>query len=302
MKICLKCEHIFSSTGWICPSCGHETIRLNGIEAHAAECASNGRGFKSEYFAELARLEAANFWFRARNELILWALRTYKPNAHTFLEVGCGTGFVLSGIANAYPEIALSGSEIFLAGLSHAAKRVPSAHLMQMDARHVPFVDEFDAIGAFDVLEHIEEDEAVLAQLHRAMKPGGVLLLTVPQHPRLWSASDEYACHVRRYTRLEIEAKIVASGFELLRSSSFVTSLLPAMILSRGLQKLKTEAFNPAGELKINAALNQIFYSLMMLEFAGIRLGMNYPVGGSRLIVARRQESTQSSHAPIFLL
>lgn len=289
MKVCLQCENIFSSVDWTCPSCGHQPERLNSIEAHAPEFAHGGGGFKAEYFSELSRLEAENFWFRARNELILWALRTYKPDARTFLEVGCGTGFVLSGVARACPEVALSGSEIFLAGLSHAAKRVPSAHFMQMDARRVPFAEEFDAIGAFDVLEHIEEDEIVLTQLHRAIKPGGVLLLTVPQHPWLWSASDEYACHVRRYTRAEIEQKVLTAGFKLLRSSSFVTSLLPAMMLSRFLGKKKRKDFDPAGELKINRTLNKSFYSLMILELAGLRTGINYPVGGSRLVVAERK-------------
>lgn len=292
MKVCLKCQTVFSSHGWTCPSCGYQPIRLNGIEAHAPEFSSGGGGFKSEYFSGLARLEAAHFWFRARNELIFWALRKYKPEAENFLEVGCGTGYVQAGIANAYPEVALSGSEIFSEGLSHAAERVPSAHFMQMDARSVPFMNEFDAIGAFDVLEHIEEDGTVLGQLHRSMVPGGVLFLTVPQHPWLWSAADEYACHVRRYSRGEIEAKVIESGFEILRSTSFVTSLLPAMMLSRALQKRKTEAFDPASELEINASLNQVFYSLMMLELAGIRLGMNYPVGGSRLIVARKHRMT----------
>jgi SAM-dependent methyltransferase len=288
MKLCLHCKYIFSADGWTCPSCGHQPERLNGIEAHTPEFANGGGGFKPEYFSELSRLEAENFWFRARNELIIWALRTYKPDASTFLEVGCGTGFVLSGIARACPKLALSGSEIFLAGLSHAAERVPSAHFMQMDARRVPFVDEFDAIGAFDVLEHIEEDETVLAQLHCAIKPGGVLLLTVPQHPWLWSASDEYACHVRRYKRAEIEQKVLTAGFEILRSTSFVTSLLPAMMLSRVLQKRKTKDFDPASELKINAVLNKVFYGLLMLDIVGIKIGLSYPLGGSRLIVARK--------------
>jgi SAM-dependent methyltransferase len=289
MKLCLHCKNIFSFNEWTCPSCGHQPERLNGIQAHAPEFANGGGGFKPEYFSELSRLEAENFWFRARNELILWALRSYKPGASTFLEVGCGTGFVLSGIARAFPKLALSGSEIFLAGLSHAAERVPSAQFMQMDARRVPFVEEFDAIGAFDVLEHIKEDETVLAQLHSAIKPGGVLLLTVPQHPWLWSASDEYACHVRRYKRSEIEQKVLTAGFEILRSSSFVTSLLPAMMLSRVLQKRKTKDFDPAGELKINVFLNDLFYASMMLEIAGIGYGLNYPIGGSRLIVAERK-------------
>ena len=288
MKICLKCAELFSSEGWICPACGYQPVRLNEIEAHAAELANGGGGFKSEYFAELARLENANFWFRARNKLIIWALRTFKPNARNFLEVGCGTGFVLSGIAESNPHISLSGSEIFLAGLSQAIARVPQAKFMQMDARRVPFADEFDAIGAFDVLEHIEEDESVLFQLFRALKPGGVLLLAVPQHPWLWSTSDEYACHVRRYTGAEIEAKVQEAGFQLLKSTSYVTLLLPAMVLSREMQKKKKQDFDPAGELKVNLVMNKLFYSLMMVELAGIRLGFNYPAGGSRLIVAKK--------------
>jgi len=68
-----------------------------------------------------------------------------------------------------------------------------------------------------------------------------------------------------------------------------VTSLLPAMMLSRMLQRKKTKDFDPAGELKINTAVNKLFYGLMMLELAGIKVGMNYPVGGSRLIVAERK-------------
>jgi SAM-dependent methyltransferase len=288
MKKCLKCENIFSSDDLTCPSCGHLTERLNELEAHAPEFAYSGGGFKSESFSELARLEKANFWFRARNELILWALRTYKRNTSKFLEVGCGTGFVLSAIGRNSPEIELSGSEIFLAGLSHAIKRVPAANFMQMDARKVPFVEEYDAIGAFDVLEHIEEDDLVLSQLHGALKTSGILLLTIPQHPWLWSASDEYACHVRRYTKSEIEQKVKRAGFNLLRSTSFVTSLLPAMLASRLFNKRKIAQFDPEAELKVNPILNEIFYGLMRLEIMGIQVGLNYPMGGSRLIIAKK--------------
>ena len=288
MKICLKCTEVFSSEKWFCPACGYDPTHLNGIEIFTDESGNGSDGFKSEYFSELAKLEADNFWFRARNEIILWALQTYKPNTLNFLEVGCGTGFVLSGIFAMHPKILLSGSEIFLAGLSHASRRVPFAKFMQMDARHVPFVDEFDAIGIFDVLEHIEEDRTVLVQLHRALKSDGILLLTVPQHPWLWSASDEYACHIRRYTCAEIEAKVTGSGFQILKSTSFVTTLLPLMMLSRWVQQKRKATFSPAGELKINPFLNKAFYLLMMLELLGMCVGLNYPIGGSRLIVARK--------------
>lgn len=288
MKTCLRCQGVFSSDGWTCPACGHAPARLDGVDAHAADMAHGGGGFRPEYFAELARLESTNFWFKARNELIVWALGRYSPEAHHFLEVGCGTGFVLSGIAGAFPGMALSGSEIFLAGLSHAAERVPSARFMQMDARHVPFVEEFDAVGAFDVLEHIAEDDAVLAQLHKALKPGGVLLLSVPQHPWLWSASDEYACHVRRYTRLDIETKVRSAGFSLMRSTSFVTSILPIMVLSRAVQNWRKTVFNPVAELNVNPIVNRFLYAALRIELSLIRFGLNYSLGGSRFIVANK--------------
>ncbi len=152
--------------------------------------AASGGGFKAEYFSSLAQLEARNFWFRGRNALIVWALGKYFPSTRSFLEVGCGTGFVLSGLASAFPQVKLSASELFSDGLRFAAERAPRASFMQMDARRMSFEEELGAVGAFDVLEHIEEDEEVLSAMARALRPGGGMLLTVPQHRWLWSASE----------------------------------------------------------------------------------------------------------------
>jgi len=289
MRRCLECSEVFTSSGWACPACGYVPVRLNGMEAHATEFANGGGGFNPEYFEELARLEAANFWFCARNELIVWALNKYKPDTHTFLEVGCGTGFVLSGIAKSHKEMTLSGSEIFLTGLSYAATRVPGAHFMQMDARRIPFVNEFDGIGAFDVLEHIKEDEAVLAQMHAALKPGGLLLLTVPQHPWLWSAADDVACHVRRYRASELHEKISKAGFSIERSTSFVSLLLPVMLASRRKQRAVSADHDATAELHLPKWLNHVLLRVMQIEHKLIKLGINFSLGGSRLIVAKKQ-------------
>ncbi len=98
-----------------------------------------------------------------------------------YLEIGCGTGYVLSGVAQAYPAATVVGTEVFSVGLPYAASRVRSAELLQMDARQIPYVSEFDVIGAFDVLEHIDEDELVLNSMFRALRPGGGIAITVPQ-------------------------------------------------------------------------------------------------------------------------
>jgi SAM-dependent methyltransferase len=284
---CPSCSRLHSSAAASCPGCGFAPPQIGGLKAWAPELALAGGGFKPEYFDTLATLEAGNFWFRSRNALITWALKRYFPDLRSFLEIGCGTGFVLSGVAAAFPRAALAGSEVFSEGLTFASRRVKGADFMQMDGRRIPYEEEFDAVGAFDVIEHIEEDEAVLAAMRRAIRPGGGLLLTVPQHPWLWSASDEYACHVRRYTADEIHAKVSNAGLEILRSTSFVSLLLPAMLLSRR-RGQNGKAFDPVDEFRIGRFTNRALEAVLRLELALIRAGISLPAGGSRLIVARR--------------
>jgi SAM-dependent methyltransferase len=289
MRLCLHCTYAFCSNGWRCPSCGFEPICLNGVVVHASEFINESEGFKAEYFSKLSELEASNFWFRSRNELIVWALRKYHPDALSLLEVGCGTGFVLSGIEKSFPQLDLNGSEIFIEGLSYATKRLPNVNFMQMDARKIPFQSAFDIIGAFDVLEHIREDDDVLEQVYKALKPEGILLLSVPQHPWLWSMSDDYACHVRRYTANELINKIRSKGFIIERSTSFVSLLLPAMFLSRFKKKKTIEEYDPTAELRLPKILNRLFYFLMRIEQKIIKSGVDLPFGGSRLVVARKK-------------
>ncbi|PLQ01534.1 class I SAM-dependent methyltransferase [Cupriavidus pauculus] len=290
MKKCLECANTFAREEDRCPACGWAPSLVHQFPAYAPELAQENSGFKAGYFSRLAELEAGNFWFRGRNRLILWALEKYSRKLDSFLEIGCGTGFVLSGVARQYPDAKLYGSEIFSAGLGFAAERTPSVNFMQMDARHVPFIDEFDAIGAFDVLEHINEDEQVLSMLHQAVKPGGLLVLTVPQHAWLWSPTDDYACHVRRYSAKELHAKVQAAGFNVERSTSFVSALLPAMLASRAMQKRSPRRIeeNPTAELELSPWLNGALESVLNAEVAMIRSGVNLPVGGSRLLIARK--------------
>jgi SAM-dependent methyltransferase len=287
VKLCLRCAKTFIASAWHCPNCGNEPEIRAGFPSFAPELSSN-EGFKDTYFIELFDLERRNFWFRARNRLILWALGRYFPSAKTFLEIGCGTGFVLSGVAAAKPRLRLSGSEISIAGLAFASSRIPGADFFQMDARAVPFVDEFDVMGAFDVLEHIKEDQVVIDQMHRAIRPGGGILLTVPQHEFLWSRMDEHAYHVRRYAAQELADKVSAAGFRLERMTSFVSLLLPLMMASRARQLPVDEEYDPLAELRIGGLANALLEKTMGIERLAIRAGLNFPLGGSLLIVARK--------------
>jgi len=248
-------------------------------------------GFKPEYHVNLYALEAGNFWFRARNKLITQTLDRLFSQAKNFLEIGCGTGYVLSGIRQARPEMDLCGSEVLLEGLGLAKERLPDCRFFQMDARQIPFDNEFDLIGAFDVLEHIQEDEAVLFQMRQALRPsrGSGILLTVPQHPFLWGPADEYAHHVRRYRADELRRKVERAGFRVAYMTSFVSLLLPAMMLSRLTQKNKAGQYDPMSEFGISPFLNQSLETIMDIERAMIGQDIRFPMGGSLLLAAYSQ-------------
>lgn len=292
MIVCPNCSAVSESPFDCCRQCRFVPARIDGFVAWAPEVARQFEGFPSENFDQLARIESENFWFRARNELIVWALQKYFPAFGSLLEVGCGTGFVLSGIAGAAPHVRLVGSEMFTAGLCHAALRAPGAELVQMDARHLPYREEFDVVAAFDVIEHVKEDQQILDNLFRATRPGGGCLISVPQHRWLWSAVDVAAHHERRYTAGELHERIERAGFRVRMSTSFVSLLLPAMLLSRSLNR---PGGKTAGrdELQPSPMINRIFKSLMDIERQAIRWGIRWPAGGSRLVVATRPVGTE---------
>jgi SAM-dependent methyltransferase len=289
MKRCLNCQTPFESAEWACPTCAYHPVSQEGVLCFAPELSDSSDGFEAGFFPRLAEIEEGYWWFRARNELVIWATRKWFSHAQNFLEVGCGTGYVLLGMHRAFPAMALSGSEIFQAGLGFAQQRLPKASLFQMDARAIPFEQEFDLVGAFDVLEHIPEDTLALSQLYRALKPGGGLLISVPQHPELWSVVDTYSHHQRRYTEQELTQKVTDAGFKVLDTTSFVSILLPAMLISRRRHgDLRPEDYDPLVEFALNPVLNTLFKGIMTVERMGTFAGLRYPAGGSRLMIAQR--------------
>ncbi|HEX5477546.1 MAG TPA: methyltransferase domain-containing protein [Burkholderiales bacterium] len=216
-------------------------------------------------------------------------MRRHFARARSLLEIGCGTGHVLAAIARSGSLPRLAGSEAHAAGLEFAARRVPGAELLQMDARRIPFRDEFDVVGAFDVIEHVAEDEQVLREMFAACRNGGGVVLTVPQHEWLWSRRDEFAGHRRRYRRADLLAKIAAAGFERPWTTSFVTLLLPLMAWSRARERAPG-GFDASRELRASGAVNRILGAVMRLERLLISAGLPLPVGGSLLAVAHKPE------------
>lgn len=289
MKRCLRCESRFAASGWRCPACAFEPARVAGVPAFAADLAETEIGYDPSRFAVLARLEAEHFWFTARTRLIVQALRRHFPAAHSLLEIGCGTGNVLASIADRLPGWRLVGAEAHAAGLAVAVLRAVPAEWIQVDARRLPYRDEFDVVGAFDVIEHVEEDERVLGEMYAACRPGGGIVVTVPQHEWLWSYRDQFARHQRRYRRRDLLGKLAGAGFERHWATSFVSLLLPVMCVSRQ-RSMTPERFDAARELEVGRATNRALGAVMALERRLIAAGASFPLGGSLLVVSHKPD------------
>jgi SAM-dependent methyltransferase len=274
--------------GWRCDSCGHVVEVADGIPQYAAGLANSLTGMNPAAFDEIVRREEGNFWFEPRSRLLVGLADKFFPGARRYLEIGCGTGAVLTPMASTRSWTRIVGSEIHPAGLVHARQRLGTrAEFVQMDARNIPARTAFDLVGAFDVIEHIAEDEAVLEQIHRALLPGGGFLVAVPQHPRLWSEIDDLSFHQRRYRRGELESKLRATNFEVLYSTSYTALLLPLMIASR-LFAGKNRQDVGCREFDIDPKLNAAMRFVLQGEVALTLRGISWPAGGSRVVVARK--------------
>jgi SAM-dependent methyltransferase len=248
----------------------------------------SGPSSDAEYLlADLAAAESWHFWFQARRKLALWALRAHFPQVRTLLEVGCGTGFVLSELRRSLPsDVSLAGCDIRFDAVAAARHRLREVMLFQGDVLRLPLRLQFDAIAALDVIEHLDDDRKALSEIFNALKPGGGLLVTVPQHPWLWSAVDEFSRHRRRYRRRDLLEKARAAGFEVLRCTSFFSSTVPLIVISRF--RRRGQAFDAAAELRIPRPLNAVAAALLQPEWLLIRAGVSLPIGSSLVVVARR--------------
>jgi SAM-dependent methyltransferase len=266
---------------------------IDGIKCYAPEFAHENEGFSADSFKKLYDVEGDNFWFKSRNKVIQGLFKKYlgENKAAEVLEIGCGTGYVLNGLKDRFPSYSLIGSEIHLKGIEFAKKRLPEVDFIQLDATRIPFQEKFDAVGAFDVLEHIEEDVEVMKNVHKSLKKGGLFFISVPQYMFMWSQADDMAFHKRRYTRSEMKQKLESVGFEVAYLSSFVFTLFPLMYTSRklrGKEERKTDK-EDMEEFNIPPIVNKTFSAFMKIDEFLIKNGIKLPFGGSVIAVAKKK-------------
>ena len=212
-------------------------------------------------FDRMAELDQDHWWFLARRRILKALIQRVirPPKKARILEVGCGTGHNLAMLkefgrveASELDRCARAVANKRLAGRVKEAK-LPELSMFERNG--------YDLIALLDVLEHVPDDLGSLRAIHRRLKPGGALLMTVPANPWMWSAHDAAHHHFRRYTKKQLEELFLRSGLEIQLLSYFNSLLFPLVAAARILGKItrKDSADDKLPGAAVNATLNKIF-------------------------------------------
>ena len=271
------------------------------------------------FFADLARMQDRHFCIRGRNRLIAHLVQQESgrnAGRFRFLDAGCGTGGVLKYLERNETGAHLVGMDLFPEALEYARAQVGSP-LVRGSVAHVPFDASINAVGAFDVIGHLDDAVDALRSMHQATVAGGRMLVTTPANPALWSFFDEAAGHKRRYTKATLIGTLEAAGYRVERVGYFMAVLAPLTWLRRRLLRQRSldtantgtvahdnsGGNNPAApaalanpdevrdavraELRIVPVVNEIFAALLAIEAWLLALGIPLPRAPFRAIIER---------------
>jgi SAM-dependent methyltransferase len=257
---------------------------VDGVPVLLAGGAADEPAFRADRLARVEEIEQEHFWFQGRRVLVEALLDRRLPGpGRLVLDLGCGSGSLLDVLERRGQRVI--GIDVRPEGLARARKRHPDALLLRAEADRLPLRDGvLDAVVALDVLEHVD-DAAALAEVARVLRPGGLLLASVPAVPWLWSFRDEDAGHLRRYTRDSLVGALGAAGLEVAELRRYQFVLFPLVAAAR-LAGRRGPRLRDAEDLP-RPAVNRALAAVSRLD-ARIGARITWPWGSSLVACARR--------------
>jgi SAM-dependent methyltransferase len=245
-------------------------------------------------FAEMYAVETNHWWFAGKRTLFKRLLRERLARSNLrILDIGCGTGAAAVDFSSFGWLCAVDRSRDALA----FARSRGLQNVVGSDAASLPFAEgSFDLVIAFDVIEHVDDDRAMMSEIKRILSPGGAVAIHVPAWPFLWSRHDEVLQHKRRYTRRSLRTLIFESGFTIEHLGWASAAIFPPAVLLRTFERIAGERSTPTPSVSEDEAaalyvlprpLNAAVRAIYMAEAAlSARVGL--PFGLSLAAIVTR--------------
>lgn len=219
------------------------------------------------------------------------------PASPVVVDLGCSSGYMLEDLHAAHPDALLIGIDLVASGLRNAHRGVPEARLLQADACSLPLENaSVDAAVSANLLEHVPDDRAALAELRRVLRPGARGALVVPFGPSTYDYYDSFLGHERRYARGELRAKATQVGLEVIADGYLGSLIYPAFWLVKqrnrrvygqlSAETLEARVANDIARTKES----RIAQLAARVERRISALGMTLPFGIRCLTVVRRPD------------
>lgn len=243
-----------------------------------------------ELYRELYR---RHWWWRAREHALLRVLerRIGRGAAGEILDVGCGDGLFFDKLTRFGTPWGVEPDARLLSPDGRWRSHIATAPVTRDESQH----GRYGLILALDVLEHIDEPTPVVEELGRRLRPGGLLVATVPAFRALWTAHDVLNEHKHRYRLHELEALIKSGGLRVLEARYFFVWL--AVLKAAVTIKERLTPTAPALPRIPPAPLNAVFHAAALFEQALLR-HLDPPFGSSAMIVAAAPLNTDAPPSP----
>jgi len=242
-------------------------------------------------------LEDHHWWFQAKIDLMRRLVARHSPagtgSRPRLLDIGCGTGLFLSEERHSRSACGVDFSEEAL----RFARSRGISNLVCADSQTIPFASgSFDIVTAFDLLEHVDNDAASIAETYRVLRPGGIALIGVPAHPFLRGAHDDALHHKRRYRWDEFDGLFDPKIWSCRRMTWTFASIYPIAGLFRSIRNLLPIARNSIVDTSLTpACLNRVLLEWHRLGNSWVETH-NLPFGLSLLTVREKRITRKSDY------
>jgi SAM-dependent methyltransferase len=236
------------------------------------------------------QVEQKHWWYLGMQGITETLLRDRYPNRGNLdiLDAGCGTGFAMTGYLPNYGTV--TGIDISRLALDFCLQRGAS-RLGRGSVLQLPFADAcFDLVTSFDVLyeDSVLDDDAVLEEFFRVLRPGGRVLLRLPAYDWLRGQHDRVIHTARRYQRRQVISMLQASKFEVELASHANMFLFPMALIKRVFDQL-FKNHPPTSDLAFPVGpVNALLGKILALEAPLIRK-YRLPFGLSIIAIAKKK-------------